>query len=158
MSPTLQGLRPTAVDAIPLREALELPTLRDARVLAGEAGLDRLVRFVNVMEVPDIVNWVRADELLLTTAYPLRDDPAGLLALVPKLAEKNLAGVALKPARYIEAIPDRMLEAADSLNFPLIELPPDASFNDIISSILTVILNIQAIRLQRAAAIHERFT
>ena len=30
------------------------------------------------MEVPDILDWVKPDELLLTTAYPLREDPAAL--------------------------------------------------------------------------------
>ena len=110
------------------------------------------------MEVPDILDWVKADELLLTTAYPLRDDPVALDALIPKLAERGLAGMALKPGRYIKAIPASMIAAADQYAFPLIELPPEASFNEIINSVLTVILDAQAARLQRSAAIHDRFT
>lgn len=135
-----------------------MDALRGARVVAGEAGLDRRVRRVNVMEVPDILRWVQADELLLTTAYPLRDDRAALTELVLGLAGRGLAGLALKPARYIETIPPEMLAAADRLAFPLVELPGDASFNEIINAVLTVILNAQASRLQRTAEIHERFT
>ena len=146
------------IGGVPLRDILSLPPLDGARVVAGAGGLGRRVRHVNVMEVPDILRWVKADELLLTTAYPLRDDRAALGELVPGLAERGLAGLALKPARYIERIPDEMLEAADRLAFPLIELPPSASFNEIINSVLTVILNAQAVRLQRTAEIHERFT
>ncbi|HEU0235972.1 MAG TPA: PucR family transcriptional regulator ligand-binding domain-containing protein [Candidatus Limnocylindrales bacterium] len=146
------------IGGVPLREVLALAPLDGARVVAGATGLDRRVRHVNVMEVPDILPWVEADELLLTTAYPLRDDRAALDELVPGLAGRGLAGLALKPARYIDRIPDEMLAAADRLGFPLIELPPDSSFNDIINSVLTVILNAQASRLQRTAAIHERFT
>ena len=146
------------IGGVPLREVLALAPLDGARVVAGASGLDRRVRHVNVMEVPDILPWVEADELLLTTAYPLRDDRAALDELVPGLAGRGLAGLALKPARYIDRIPDEMLAAADRLGFPLIELPPDSSFNDIINSVLTVILNAQASRLQRTAAIHERFT
>src|SRR6185503_12943733 len=110
------------------------------------------------MEVPDILDWVKPDELLLTTAYPLRDDPVALDALIPRLAERGLAGIALKPGRYIKAIPASMIEAAEQHAFPLIELPPEASFNEIINSVLTVILDVQAARLQRSAAIHDRFT
>jgi purine catabolism regulator len=132
--------------------------MQGARVVGGAAGLDRRVRHVNVMEVPDILGWVKADELLLTTAYPLRDDAATLARLIPNLDERGLAGLALKPARYISAIPDHMVESADRLAFPLIELPPESSFNEIINSVLTVILNAQALRLQRSAEIHERFT
>ncbi|MEO8251886.1 MAG: PucR family transcriptional regulator ligand-binding domain-containing protein [Chloroflexota bacterium] len=145
-------------DAISLSRALELPPLRHARLLAGEAGLERPVRHVNVMEVPDILPWVRPDELLLTTAYPLRDDRAALTTLVPELAARGLAAIAIKPDRYLGEIPPAMLLAAESCSFPLIELPPESSFNEIISSVLSLILNEQSLRLQRAAEIHDRFT
>lgn len=144
--------------SISISRALDLPPLQHARVLAGMAGLDRRVRHVNVMEVPDILPWVQPDELLLTTAYPLRDDRAALGTLVPELHAKGLAGIAIKPDRYLEEIPRAMLTAADAVGFPLIELPPESSFNDIISAVLSVILNEQSLRLQRAAEIHDRFT
>lgn len=148
----------SVIEAVDIAEVLRLPALSGARLVGGSHGLARPVRAVNVMEVPDILDWVKPDELLLTTAYPLRDDRVALDALVPRLAERGLAGLAVKPARYIKAIPTPMIEAADRLGFPLIELPPAASFNEIITSILTVILNAQAVRLQRSAAIHDRFT
>jgi purine catabolism regulator len=144
--------------SITVTRALDLPPLRHARVLAGKSGLERHVRRVNVMEVPDILPWVQPDELLLTTAYPLRDDRAALGTLVPELAARGLAGIAVKPDRYLEKIPQVMLTAADACGFPLIELPPESSFNDIISAVLSVILNEQSLRLQRAAEIHDRFT
>ncbi|MEO5939279.1 MAG: PucR family transcriptional regulator ligand-binding domain-containing protein, partial [Candidatus Limnocylindrales bacterium] len=146
------------IDGIRLSDVLKLPSLVRARVVGGASGLDRPVRSVNVMEVPDILDWVKPDELLLTTAYPLRDDPAALATLVPELAQRGLAGIAIKPARYIKTIPMAMIEAADREQFPLIELPGEASFNEIIQAVLTVILNAQAARLQRSAAIHDRFT
>jgi purine catabolism regulator len=147
-----------APDAFLVADAVRLPVLHGARVVGGALGLDRPVRSVNVMEVPDIVEWVKPDELLLTTAYPLRDDPAALAALIPRLAARGLAGIALKPTRYITATPAAMIEAADNLGFPLIELPADASFNEIINAVLSEILASQTVRLQRSAAIHDRFT
>jgi purine catabolism regulator len=117
-----------------------------------------VIRSVNVMEVPDILDWVKPDELLLTTAYPLREDPAALEQLVPHLVAHGLAGMAIKPTRYIGSIPATMIEDAERLGFPLIELPPPASFNEIIGAILGVILDVQSVRLQRAAEIHDRFT
>jgi purine catabolism regulator len=146
------------IDPVSVADVLTLPSLASARVVAGRGGLTRPVRAVNVMEVPDILDWVQPDELLLTTAYPLRGDPVALDALVPRLAERGLAGIAIKPARYIDSIPVGMLEAADRLDFPLIELSGDAAFNDIIRAVLTVILDSQAARLERSAAIHDRFT
>ncbi len=145
-------------DDVVLADILGLAPLARARVVGGHAGLRRRVRSVNVMEVPDILDWVKPDELLLTTAYPIHDDPVALEALIPRLAERGLAGIAIKPGRYIGPIPSAMIEAADRCDFALIELPADASFNEIINSVLTVILDAQTVRLQRSAAIHDRFT
>lgn len=143
---------------VTVRDVLALPELRGARLVGGTAGLDREVRHVNVMEVPDILSWVMPDELLITTAYPLRDDRAALADLVPNLAARGLAGLAVKPARYIDAIPADMASAADRLAFPLIELPPETVLGEIITSVLTAVLDVQTRRLQRAAEIHDRFT
>ncbi len=88
--------------ALTLREALTIAEpLRRAKVVAGERGLDNVVQSVNVMEVPNILDWVHPGELLVTTMYPLRDDAAAVETLVPRLAEKGLAGLAVTPDSYI---------------------------------------------------------
>ncbi len=143
---------------VTVRDALMMESLRRARLVAGSDGLDREITSVNVMEVPDIINWVRPGALLLTTAYPIKDDPEAQARLVPQLAEKGLAGLGLKPARYLSSIPDVMIAAADAAAFPLIELPPDASFNDILHPLLSEILNRQAYLLKRSEETHSRFT
>jgi PucR family transcriptional regulator, purine catabolism regulatory protein len=147
-----------ALRGVPIRDVLALPSMSQARLVAGAGGLDRVVRSVNVMEVPDILDWVQPDELLLTTAYPLRDDRVALDQLVPRLADRGLAGMAIKPTRYIGSIPPFMADEAERLDFPLIELPPPASFNEVITAVLSVILDVQSVRLRRAAEIHDRFT
>lgn len=146
------------ITGLSVREALELPALAGARVLTGEHGLDRRIRSVNMMEVPDIEHWLREDELLVTTAYPLRESRHGLRELVRMLTEHGLAGLAVKPGRYLVEIPPAALAMADQLAFPVIELPSSASFNDIIADVLGTILNRQAIQLERARNLHDRLS
>ncbi len=81
----------TAEAAITVGDALALPCLQGAQVLAGARGTGRRIRGVNVMEDADIVRWMRGGELLLTTGYTIREDPAALSRLVPALAERDLA-------------------------------------------------------------------
>ncbi len=47
-----------------VREILTLPPLARTEILAGASGLDREVRGVNVMEVPDIETYVAPGEVL----------------------------------------------------------------------------------------------
>ncbi len=141
-----------------LREALSLAEpLRRSRVLAGHKGLDRVVQAVNVMEVPDILEWVRPGELLVTTLYPIRDNPEAQRNLIPSLAKKGLAGIAITPESYIDKIPEEMIKAAEEYDFPLIELPPKVSFIDIIQPITSHILNIQANELRQSEALLREF-
>ncbi len=67
-----------------VRELLKMDNLNKARLIAGGNGLDREILSVNVMEVPDIDNWVHAGELLITTMYPLRDQQAKIETLIPR--------------------------------------------------------------------------
>ncbi|MGH9282462.1 MAG: PucR family transcriptional regulator ligand-binding domain-containing protein, partial [Acidimicrobiales bacterium] len=141
-----------------VRDVLALPALKGARLVAGGAGGDRAVRGVTVMAAPETVHYVPAGHLLLATGYTMAQDPASLAGLVPRLADAELAGLAVKRAGGLEDIPGPMREAADRLAFPLIEVPREIPLNDIAAAVLGVVLDHQATRLQRTAEIHERFT
>jgi PucR family transcriptional regulator, purine catabolism regulatory protein len=140
-----------------LREALLIQPLNRAKVLAGHSGLDNIISSVNVMEVPDIVKWVHPGELLVTTMYPLHNDIAKIMTLLPQLSNKGLAGIAIKPLRYIDAIPQSMKDDANRLGFPLLELPQDISFIDIILPITGKILELKTYELIRSETIHRQF-
>jgi len=139
-------------------DALKVGPLRFARVLAGGDGLNHTLSYVNVMEVPDILKWVKRDELLLTTLYPMRDMTISPGELVRELSQRNLAAIAVKIGRYVDGVPDEMVEAAEREHLPLLELQADVSFNDIINSLLAEILNAQANRLRHSQDVHQRFT
>ena len=145
----------TITHGVSVGEVLGVSTLADARLIAGESGLGRIVQRLNVMEVPDILAWVKPHELLLTTGYPLRNTPQSLGRLVADLDERKLAALAIKLGRYVDKLPDEMVEQADRLGFPLIILPNDVGFDDILNQVLTDILNRQAAVLARAEEAHR---
>src|SRR5690606_35377768 len=134
----------TIIYGVSVGEVLGVSTLAGARLIAGKGGLNRIVQRLNVMEVPDILAWVKPHELLLTTGYPLRNTPQSLGRLVADLDERGLAALAIKLGRYVDELPPEMVEQADRLGFPLILLPNDVGFDDILNQVLTDILNRQA--------------
>ncbi len=145
----------TIIHGVSVGEVLGVSTLAEAKLIAGRSGLDRIVQRLNVMEVPDILAWVKPHELLLTTGYPLRNTPQSLGRLVADLDERGLAALAIKLGRYVDELPEEMVEQADRLGFPLILLPNDVGFDDILNQVLTDILNRQAAVLVRAEEAHR---
>ncbi|SMB99779.1 PucR C-terminal helix-turn-helix domain-containing protein [Thermanaeromonas toyohensis ToBE] len=142
---------------ITVEEILSLAEFKNVKVVGGRQGLGRVVTNVNVMEVPDILDWIREGDLLLTTGYAIRDDLKAQRELVPKLAAKGLAALAFKPKRYIDTVPSYMVEAANSCGLPLLELPYEVSFSDLMSAVLAQIVNRQARFLRRSMGVHRQF-
>jgi purine catabolism regulator len=147
-------------DGLSVRELLSTPTLAGSTVLAGHGGLDRRVRGVNVMEVPDILPWVKAHELLLTTAFPLTRadvvEHAGLLLeLVTELNARGLAAIGVKLGRYLDEIPQSVLDRADELGFPVLRLPNGVGFDEVLSEVFTELLDKQSQVLAHADALHR---
>ncbi|MDQ4038646.1 MAG: PucR family transcriptional regulator ligand-binding domain-containing protein [Actinomycetota bacterium] len=144
-----------AVSGISVADVLSLSSLGTARLVAGASGADRMVRRLNVMEVPDILPWVKPDELILTTGYPLRHRPSSLIQLIADLDDRGLAAFAIKLARYVDELPEGMLAEADRRGFPVILLPDDVGFDDILNQVLTEILNKQAAALAHSDEVHR---
>ncbi|MEW6545861.1 MAG: PucR family transcriptional regulator ligand-binding domain-containing protein [Bacillota bacterium] len=139
-------------------EALGIGVMQRARLIAGAGGLGRVIRTITVMDTPDIKNWLRGGELLLSNIFVIKDNPEEQVRLVQDLAERGAAGLGIKLKRYVESIPAKMLELADSLDLPLIEMPVDCAWIDIMIPLYTEIINRQAARLSRAWEIHDTFT
>lgn len=128
---------------ISLQDLLKLDTLKGSKVLGGSAGIAKRITKVNVMEVPDIIEWVSEGEFLITTAYSIKDNIIVLLDIIPKLKEKGVVGLGIKVGRYVSELPEYIIELADKLEFPIIELPFCISHTDLISVILTEVINSQ---------------
>ena len=142
---------------ITVKEALKLTELKSVSVVAGYEGLERKILSVNIMEVPDISDYVKEGDLLITTMYPIRDEEQLQRKLIPMLHEKGVAALAIAPLEPNRSIPTFMIEQAEKLAFPLLGLPFGTSFNDIINPVLQNIVDRQTSLLQKNAEVNQRF-
>lgn len=128
---------------ISIDSMLNMDMLRGSKVLGGRDGLSNRITKVNVMEVPDIIEWVSEGEFLITTAYSIKDNIYVLSDIIPKLKEKGVVGLGIKVGRYVSELPEDIIKLADDIQFPIIELPFCISHTDLISVILTEAINNQ---------------
>jgi purine catabolism regulator len=115
---------------ITVEQALSIYPLSEGRLIAGRNGALRIVTSVNVMDAPDITEWIKEGEMLFTTAYIIKDSPDDAIELLRKLDARGSAGLGIKLGRYWSNIPESIVEEADRLEFPLIELPYQFTFSD----------------------------
>ena len=145
------------VDGLTVREMLGQDAMRGTRIIAGAGGLDRVVRRLNVMTVPNIVRWTKQDEFLLTTGYPLPREPGEFGRLIEQLAAKGLAGLGVKLDEYLAEVPADAVELADRAAFPIVVIPATSPLDDVLSQTFETILNRQAAALARRQQIHDAF-
>lgn len=129
---------------ISMNSILRMEILQDAKLLAGVSGTDQIVTSVNVMVDPNVVNLVSGGELLVSTAYAVRENLPQLLELIPQLKQRGVVALGLKFNSYINEIPQEILILCDTLSFPLFEIPNSISFSQLITPIMTTIVNNQA--------------
>lgn len=138
-------------------EMLQIPSLNGLQVLAGFEGLSRQISTVSVMDAPDIYNWMKGGEFLITSAYAMKDDVENLMGLIEKLNQKGVAAFGIKISRFIRELPQNVLDTANRLGIPLISISENYAFTDIINPVLYSIVNQQAATLLQAEKIHQAF-
>ncbi|MEG1973000.1 MAG: PucR family transcriptional regulator ligand-binding domain-containing protein, partial [Oscillospiraceae bacterium] len=105
------------------------------KLLAGKDGLDREITKVEIMEVPDGVFWAKENSMIVTMGYSLKKNDITTDSLVQMLIEKKVSALGIKMGRYIEEIPQRVLDYADDNAFPIINIPLSLSYDQIITPI-----------------------
>ena len=141
-----------------LAEALELPILRDARVVAGADALDRPIRWVHNASAPNAADWLHGGELVLTAVYNMPDSADEQGVYLRQLAEKGIVALVITIGMLVDEIPAHLRAIGDELSLPLIELPYQTRFVDIAKVINERISEESLDTVSRALSIQQRLS
>lgn len=139
-------------------EALQMPGFAGARVVAGAAGLNRVVGWVHVAGVPDAPQWLNGGELVLTTPFNMPPNGDEQAAYLRAMIDKGVAALAITVGRYAEQIGEGLRAVADAADFPLIEIPYQARFVDIARAVNQRITQANMATTERALTISRVLT
>ncbi|WP_088227545.1 PucR family transcriptional regulator [Desulfosporosinus sp. FKB] len=141
-----------------VEKLLKLEPLRTSQVMAGAQGLKNVVKGVTIMEAPDIVDWLAGGELLLTSLYSTLGGKVNYREFIRNLAAKGVCALAVKIRRFVDRIPPDILEIADEIGLPIIQLEGNVRYVDIMYPVMEILFNKQVIELKYYKEIQERFT
>lgn len=120
------------------------------RLLGGEAGVTRPVRWVHLSELEDPTPWLKGGEILLTTGGGVGATPAKQRAYLQRLAAAGLAGLGFGLGFGFDKVPRALVSAAERAGFPLFEVPYPVPFIALTEAVFTRLLSEQYDMLQRA--------
>lgn len=143
--------------SLTVKELLESEEFREYKLAAGKLGENRKILAVSVMDAPDIYQWLRGGEILITTGYLFKENIEFLSFLVRKIYEADAAALFIKIGRFIDEIPSDVIELADRLHFPIVIMPLPCAFIDVINPVLSKIIWEQAATIEYSNRIHKRF-
>lgn len=138
------------MEGILVKEAYEL--IRDDGVdwLAGRNGEGRVIKSVNVIEIPDCFEWIRGGEMMLTTLYPYKTIQEKI-DLIIHLNKGNAACVLIHPGNEKSLkVPDYLIDLSDNYDFPLLAIDRKVPYSVIIKKIYEALLNREELALKKA--------
>lgn len=105
--------------------------LNNLKCLASNSFLSNKIESVNILDNPDVLKWIKRNELVITTGYIFKDNKELQLSILRELKNIGCSGLGIKVKRFFETIPDNILKEAESIGLPIIEIPFYYSFSDI---------------------------
>ena len=134
--------------SVTVKDLLNLPSLRQAKVLGGAKGLSRVVASISVLESIDpgvLINEVfpqgkfYGSEIVLTGFLNCADDVDCQCANILRLAQGGEVGLILfYVGVYLQKVDQRLIDLADQLDFVLIAMPEgqrELRYSDLISDV-----------------------
>lgn len=142
--------------SLTIKDALNFGGLKKCRLIAGKKGLSNIILHANSMEIPDIEPWLTKGELLITTGYALNSSSLNLIDLINIVHRTEASGIAIK-TRFIGPFSVEAIELADKLGVPLIEMPDDLPFVEVLTPLIKAIIDEHHSRLEFSQTIHNKF-
>ena len=102
------------------------------KVYAGEDNLHRTVRWVHPTEIPDIAQFLRGGEMLLTAGLGIGSGADEQRRYLAEIADADAAVLIVElSGRAFESMPEALIDAARERGFPLVGLDGELPFVEV---------------------------
>ena len=126
---------------VSVRDLLNAEAFKNFELVAGHGGLDNHIQGIAVMDAPDAFQWAQGRELLITTGYVFYKNPDLLKQIVESGDLQKISAFAIKLKRYIHEIPEDVKAIFDEYNIPLISIPFEYSWMNIMNQLNVHVMN-----------------
>lgn len=140
-----------------VEDVLKYPEFKDFKVISGRGGLKNEVSSITVIDAPDPFPWSKGGEIIVSSGYIFKNTE-DMPGLIRKLKESGNSALFLKVNRYLGMIPEEVRRLSDEIDFPIVDVPIEKAFIEVIYPTLSLVLKSTVSRLTRSEEIHRIFT
>ncbi|MDR3122651.1 MAG: PucR family transcriptional regulator ligand-binding domain-containing protein [Treponema sp.] len=128
-----------------LRDVLKLDVFQDSMLVAGESSLDNNdVQLVTILEVTsdELITWIKGGELWISCLYSVSNDVDQQIHVLRLLRSRNASGLVICGIGYFfQDVSPRLIAEADAIGLPVIIMPPETTFEEILHPVMTALFN-----------------
>ncbi|MBB6631445.1 PucR family transcriptional regulator [Clostridium algidicarnis] len=124
-----------------IREILRSDYFKDFKVLAGHNGLNKQIQGIAILDAPDGYKWTKGRELVISSGYIFKAYPNLFEKYMNDEKFRDISGMAIKIDRYLKEIDKNVLDKFNEYNIPLISVPNEPSWMDIINALNVLVMN-----------------
>ena len=124
-----------------VRDVLKSELFKDFQLLAGHGGLDKQIQGIATIDAPDGFNWTHGREMLLSSGYVFKENPGLFESIFESGVLKTTSALGIKLGRFIDHIPDHIIDAFNENNIPLIRIPMEYSWMEIVNQLNVLVMN-----------------
>lgn len=141
-----------------LVDLLELPRFSDLQLITDPNFAKLQVDSIEISETPDISFYIPENTFLLTTAMIYQADQSKIFELIDSLQEKKATGLGIKIGRYIDKIDEQVIEYANKVKFPIVQIPLSIPLGSLLHQMLNFLWDKKTEQLNYALDIQQRFS
>ncbi len=131
-----------------IKDVESVLTSMNCKLIAGQKGIENKVTGINVIESQNIFKYLEGGEILITSLYPHIFMPYSYIEFFKLLYKKNIAAVMIKIGNYVNKVPDEIIEFCNQVGLPIIQLPKETYFSNIIYKVMLMLCNHDNIKMQ----------
>ncbi|MHC5227648.1 PucR family transcriptional regulator [Enterococcus sp. LJL99] len=140
-----------------LKQILEIPRFSELHVLNEHADLERPLDTVEISETPDVSDYIPKNALIITTAMVFQNNMSGLSSFIRSLVNVSAAGIAIKVGRFLPSLDQEVLDTANELNFPIIQIPVNMTLGDLGHKLLSHLWDDQTEQIFFSLEMQQKF-
>ncbi|KAF1050947.1 MAG: Transcriptional activator PmfR [Stenotrophomonas maltophilia] len=133
---------------------LQAPQLH---LVAGDAGVNRLITWAHAVDLPDPWRWISPGDLLMTTGVGLPRSAEAQVEWLERLVQSNASALVFAPREGAPKLSGKLLKAAERLLFPVIQGSFELEFVKLSHQVIESVLQAQRERFHASERLFQTY-